>query len=180
MQFSLQMKLLDNFYGVKTEGIWADDGAKYFSEIDIDLSEIFPVVAAPHNVDNIKSVAEVAGTIVHEGLIGTCTNGRIEDMRIAAAILKGKTIKDSFQLNIIPASRKIFLQAIEEGMISLLLKQAQMYLLLPVARVLVQDRVYLLTDILLSQQQTVIFPAGWEIKRLRSILHHQQQLRTHL
>ena len=111
-------EVLDKFYGEKTSGIWADDGAKYFSEIHINLCEIFPVVAAPHNVDNIKSVAEVAGTVVHEGLIGTCTNGRIEDMRIAAGILKGKIIKDSFQLNIIPASRKIFLQAIDEGIIS--------------------------------------------------------------
>lgn len=111
-------EILDNFYGVKTNGLWADSGARYFSEIDINLGEIFPVVAAPHNVDNIKSVAEVAGTDVHEGLIGTCTNGRIEDMRIAAEILKGKVIKDGFQLNIIPASRKIFLQAIEEGIIS--------------------------------------------------------------
>ena len=59
-----------------------------------------------------------AGTVVHEGLIGTCTNGRIEDLRIAAKILKGKKIKDGFQLNVIPASRKIFLQAIEEGIIS--------------------------------------------------------------
>ena len=111
-------EVLDKFYGEKTSGIWADDGANYFSEIHINLGEIFPVVAAPHNVDNIKSVAEVAGTVVHEGLIGTCTNGRIEDMRIAAGILKGKIVKDSFQLNIIPASRKIFLQAIEEGIIS--------------------------------------------------------------
>ena len=111
-------EVLDKFYGEKTSGIWADDGANYFSEIHINLCEIFPVVAAPHNVDNIKSVAEVAGTVVHEGLIGTCTNGRIEDMRIAAGILKGKIVKDSFQLNIIPASRKIFLQAIDEGIIS--------------------------------------------------------------
>jgi homoaconitate hydratase family protein/3-isopropylmalate dehydratase small subunit len=111
-------ELLEKFYGKKQNGIWADNKARYFSEIDINLSEIFPVVAAPHNVDNIKSVPEVAGTVVHEGLIGTCTNGRIEDMRIAAGILKGKVIKDSFQLNIIPASRKIFLQAIEEGIIS--------------------------------------------------------------
>lgn len=111
-------EVLDNFYGKKILGIWTDDGAKYFSEIAINLGEVFPVVAAPHNVDNVKSVAEVAGVVVHEGLIGTCTNGRIEDMRIAAEILKGKTIKDSFQLNIIPASRKIFLQAIEEGLIS--------------------------------------------------------------
>lgn len=111
-------EVLEKFYGEKKKGIWADDGAKYFSEIEINLDEIFPVVAAPHNVDNIKSVPEVAGTVVHEGLIGTCTNGRIEDMRIAAEILKGKAIKNSFQLNIIPASRKIFLQAIEEGIIS--------------------------------------------------------------
>ncbi len=111
-------EVLNKFYGEKTTGIWADARAKYFSEIDINLNEIFPVVAAPHNVDNIKSVAEVAGTVVHEGLIGTCTNGRIEDMRIAASILKAKIVKEGFQLHIIPASRKIFLQAIEEGIIS--------------------------------------------------------------
>ena len=111
-------EVLDNFYNEKTSGIWADDGAKYFSEININLNDVFPVVAAPHNVDNVKSVAEVAGTVVHEGLIGTCTNGRIEDMRIAAGILKGKIIKEGFQLYIIPASSKIFLQAIEEGIIS--------------------------------------------------------------
>jgi homoaconitate hydratase family protein/3-isopropylmalate dehydratase small subunit len=111
-------EVLDNFYGKRIAGIWADDGAKYFSEINISLNEVFPVVAAPHNVDNIKSIAEVAGTTIHEGLIGTCTNGRIEDMRIAAGILRGKKVKEGFQLNIIPASRKIFLQAIEEGLIS--------------------------------------------------------------
>ncbi len=114
--------VLSNFYGSKTEGIWADKGAKYFSEINIDLDEVFPVVAAPHNVDNIKSVSEVQGTEVHEGLIGTCTNGRIEDLRIAAGILKGKKIKEGFQLNIIPASRNIFLKAIEEGLISIFLE----------------------------------------------------------
>jgi len=111
-------EVLSGFFNEKTSGIWADESARYFCEIEIDLNDIFPVVAAPHNVDNVKSVAEVAGTIVHEGLIGTCTNGRIEDLRIAASILKGKLIKDHFQLNIIPASRKIFLQAIEEGIIA--------------------------------------------------------------
>jgi len=75
-------------------------------------------VAAPHNVDNIKSISEVHGIEVHEGLIGTCTNGRIEDLRVSADILKGKKIKEGFQLNIIPASRNIFLKAIEEGLIS--------------------------------------------------------------
>jgi homoaconitate hydratase family protein/3-isopropylmalate dehydratase small subunit len=114
--------VLEKFYGEKTSGTWADKDARYFKEIEIDLGKIFPVVAAPHNVDNIKSVSDVEGTPVHEGLIGTCTNGRIEDMRIAAAILKGKTIKDGFQLNIIPASGKIFLQAIEEGIISVFIE----------------------------------------------------------
>jgi homoaconitate hydratase family protein/3-isopropylmalate dehydratase small subunit len=111
-------EILDKFYNEKISGIWADDWAKYFSEINIDLNDVFPVVAAPHNVDNVKSVVEVAGTIVNEGLIGTCTNGRIEDLRIAAGILQGKIVKEGFQLHIIPASSKIFLQAIEEGIIS--------------------------------------------------------------
>src|SRR5664280_2718010 len=110
--------VLFKFLGGKTEGIWADDGAEYYSEINIDLNKVFPVVAAPHHVDNVLSVADAAGTVVHEGLIGTCTNGRIEDLRIAAGILKRKTLKKGFQLHIIPASSKIYLQAIEEGIIS--------------------------------------------------------------
>jgi len=103
-------------------GVCADEGAAYFREINIDLDEIVPVVAAPHNVDNIRTVAESAGISVHEGLIGTCTNGRIEDLRVAAAILKGKTIKKGFQLNVIPASDKIFLQAVSEGLITALME----------------------------------------------------------
>lgn len=97
-------EVLEEFYNEPVKGVWADKDAKYFREINIDLDKIFPVVAAPHNVDNIKSIAEVAGTLVHEGLIGTCTNGRIEDFRIAAEILKDKPVKNGFQLHIVPAS----------------------------------------------------------------------------
>jgi 3-isopropylmalate dehydratase small subunit len=111
-------EILNNFLRTKTKGIWADDNAKYFREIDINLDEIFPVVAAPHNVDNIKSVYEVSGTVVHEGLIGTCTNGRIEDLRVAARILRSNKIKEGFQLNIIPASREIFVKAINEELLN--------------------------------------------------------------
>lgn len=114
--------LLDEFYGEKVKGVWADDGAKYFREIEINLADLFPVVAAPHNVDNIKSLSDVVGTVVHEGLIGTCTNGRIEDLRIAASVLKGKSVKKGFQLNVIPASQKILLQAIEEGLFKTLVE----------------------------------------------------------
>lgn len=115
-------EVLSAFFGNKTEGVWADDDAVYHSEIEFDLEDVFPLVSVPHNVDNVKSVDEVAGTVVHEGLIGTCTNGRIEDLRIAASVLKGKHIKAGFQLNIIPASRKIFLKAIEEGIAADLLE----------------------------------------------------------
>lgn len=115
-------EVLRSFLGEKTEGVWADKNAKYLREININLEDIFPVVAAPHNVDNIKSVAEAAGTVVHEGLIGTCTNGRIEDLRAAAGILKDKKIREGFQLNVIPASREIYLKAIEEGLITTLVE----------------------------------------------------------
>lgn len=113
--------VLCDFLGAKSyiiKSIWADEGAHYIREIEINLDEILPVVAAPHNVDNVKTVYEVEGIPVNEGLIGTCTNGRIEDLRIAAEILKNKKICEGFQLNVIPASDKIYLQAVEEGLIT--------------------------------------------------------------
>jgi 3-isopropylmalate/(R)-2-methylmalate dehydratase large subunit len=110
--------VLADYLGEESDGVWADNDATYFKEIEINMSEIFPVLSAPHNVDNVISVHDASGTTVHEGLIGTCTNGRIEDLRVASAILKGKNIKEGFQLNVIPASRKIYLEAINEGIIT--------------------------------------------------------------
>lgn len=116
-------EILAKYLGVNTiDGVWADPEAKYAREYEINLEDIFPVVAAPHSVENIKSVRDVEGTVVREGVIGTCTNGRMEDLRVAASILDGKTIQEGFQLSIIPASRKIFLEAVEEGLISVFLK----------------------------------------------------------
>ena len=106
----------------KLNTVWADEGAGYAREIVIDLGSVIPLVAAPHNVDNVRSVSEVSSVVVQEGLIGTCTNGRIEDLRIAAEILKGRIIKKGFQLNVIPASDKIFLQAIKEGLITIFIE----------------------------------------------------------
>jgi len=114
--------VLQSFTGQKTTGVWADDGADYRCRISVDLSDVFPLVAAPHHVDNIMSVSSVAGTVVHEGLIGTCTNGRLEDLRTAASVLKGEKVNTGFQLHIIPASREIYLQAIREGIIEDLLE----------------------------------------------------------
>jgi len=110
-------EVLFDFLGEEVEGIQADDDAVYFKEYEINLSELFPVVAAPHHVDNVKAIAEVEGTLVNEAVIGTCTNGRIEDFRVAANILDGKKIKEGLQLVVVPASQKIYLQAIEEGLI---------------------------------------------------------------
>ncbi len=114
--------VLNEWLGEETQGIWADDGAAYAKEITINLGEIFPLVAAPHHVDNVKSVADVAGTELHEALVGTCTNGRLEDMRVVAEILKGKRVPDGFQLIIVPASQKIYLQAMKEGLIEIFLE----------------------------------------------------------
>ncbi len=111
-------EVLCNYIGSSVKGVWADEEAEYQKHISIDLAGVFPLVAAPHHVDNIKSVASVAGTEVHEGLIGTCTNGRIEDLRTAASVLKGAKVKEGFQLHIIPASKEIYLQAIREGLIT--------------------------------------------------------------
>ncbi len=97
-------------------GVWADEDAIYEKEIEINVGEIFPLVAAPHHVDNVKAVSEVQGTKLNQGLIGTCTNGRLEDIRIAAEILDGKKVADGFQLLIIPASKEIYLKMIEENL----------------------------------------------------------------
>lgn len=115
-------EVLAKFYGKEEiEGVWADQEAHYIREIEIKLNEIYPLVAAPHQVDNVKSVSEVEGTILHQGLIGTCTNGRYEDLEIAAKILDGKKIKADFQLLIIPASKEIYMQAMDSGVLRILL-----------------------------------------------------------
>ncbi len=116
-------EVLAAFYGkTKIEGIWADENANYAREIHIKLDDIFPVVSVPHHVDNVKAMAEVKGIKINQGFIGTCTNGRIEDIREAARILEGKTIANDFQLLVTPASQKIYLQAIEEGLITKLVE----------------------------------------------------------
>ncbi len=116
-------EVLAAFYGEKeVEGVWADEGASYVRELEIDLNSLYPLVAAPHQVDNVRALAEVAGTPLHEGLIGTCTNGRLDDLQLAARYLKGKKIKEGFQLLVSPASREIYLEAMKDGTIETLIE----------------------------------------------------------
>jgi homoaconitate hydratase family protein/3-isopropylmalate dehydratase small subunit len=115
-------EVLRKHFGEAVEGTWADEDAIYCKKIEINLDELFPVVAAPHNVDNVKALAEVRGTKIQQAMIGTCTNGRIDDLREAAAILKGKKVQEGFQLLIIPASQQIYLQAMDEGLIRIFME----------------------------------------------------------
>lgn len=119
--FPMDEILLEHI-GKPAKGVWADEGAEYIRDLIIDLGEIYPLVAVPHHVDNVKALAEVAGTDVDQGLIGTCTNGRIEDLREAAKKLEGKRIKPGFQLHVIPASKAIYLQAVKEGLVTTFLE----------------------------------------------------------
>ena len=100
----------------KYDVIYPDADAEYAEVLEIDISAIEPVVAAPHSVDIIRKVSEVKDLKVDQVLIGTCTNGRIEDFRIAAKILKGKKIATDTRLLILPASSEIYLAAMEEGL----------------------------------------------------------------
>lgn len=108
-------------------GIEADQGANYCETIDIDLSLIEPSVAKPHTVDNYGTVSEVAGLPFNMGFLGSCTNGRIEDLRIAADILRGKHIANGVRLLVIPASKDVLLKAVEEGIFTDLLNAGAVF-----------------------------------------------------
>ncbi|MGM0567785.1 MAG: 3-isopropylmalate dehydratase large subunit [Elusimicrobiota bacterium] len=102
------------------EFLRADSGAVYEREIKLNLNEIEPVAAEPHCVDNVREVREIEKEKikVDQVLIGTCTGGRIEDLRAAAKILDGRKVSPGTRLGVCPASKKVFLQAIEEGLVN--------------------------------------------------------------
>jgi 3-isopropylmalate/(R)-2-methylmalate dehydratase large subunit len=99
-----------------------DPDTTYSSIIEIDATKLEPTVAKPHTVDNTALVRELKGIRIDQVFIGTCTNGRLEDLRIAAGILKGKKIHPHTRLIIAPASRKVFLDALTEGYIVTLIE----------------------------------------------------------
>lgn len=102
--------------------IFPDEGANYYDRISIDLSEIEPLVAVPHRVDSVSRISDIGKVKVNQVFIGTCTNGRLEDLGVAASILKGKKVARGVRLIVGPASRKILLDALKAGYISDLLE----------------------------------------------------------
>ena len=98
------------------KAVYADDGAKYSQTLEYDLSKLEPMVAMPHLPSNGRMVKDV-DVEIDQAFLGSCTNGRIEDLRIAAEIMKGKQVKDGVRMIVVPASVKVFKQAMEEGLL---------------------------------------------------------------
>ncbi len=104
------------------QSIWADEDAPYLKSLDYDLSRIEPVVALPHRVDNVVRISEVERTPIDQFLIGTCTNGRLSDLQVAANVLKGKHVNKWSRLLVLPASRDIMLAAAADGTLETLIE----------------------------------------------------------
>ena len=113
------------FSKVKMEDVdwlYADEDAQYCQTITYNAEELVPVLACPSQVDNIKDVSTQIGTKLDQVFIGSCTNGRLEDLEIAAKTLEGKTVAPFVKLIVTPASRSIFREAIQKGYIETLVK----------------------------------------------------------
>lgn len=112
---SMEMGAKAALFNGKGEGV-------YEKEFEFDVSELSPQIACPHSVDNVKSIEDIEGIEINQAVIGSCTNGRIEDLRITAKILKGRKVAKGVRLLIFPASMKIYRQALKEGLISIFIE----------------------------------------------------------
>jgi len=106
----------------KIELVLPDCDAVYEKIIDIDVSNLESQIACPHTVDNVKSVGAVKGTKVNQVVIGSCTNGRLDDLAIAASIMKGKKVAEDTRMLVFPASGRIYTQALAKGYIGIFMK----------------------------------------------------------
>ena len=103
------------------ETMQADADAVYDQVIEIDASQLAPQIACPHTVDNVKPVTDVAGKPVNQVVIGSCTNGRLDDIQIAAKILGGKKVARTVRMLVFPASARIYRQALKDGYLATLM-----------------------------------------------------------
>jgi len=101
------------------ESLISDADAVYEKVVDIDVTDLTPQIAYPSSVDNVKPASEMSTVTVEQAFIGSCTNGRIEDLRAAAQILKGNMVKDGVRTLVIPASQEVYRQALNEGLIEI-------------------------------------------------------------
>lgn len=101
------------------ESFVTDEDAKSLTTMFVDINDLEPQIACPHNVDNVKPVGEVEGTPINQIFLGSCTNGRLDDLKVAAKILKGKQVSNNVRMLVIPASREIYSQALEKGLMDI-------------------------------------------------------------
>ena len=114
--------LVEHGRGDGFKPLYPDTGAYYERVIEVDLSQLEPMLSLPHTVDKVCPVAQVKGVKIQQAFIGTCTNGRLEDLAVAAEILKGEKRHPGTRLLIAPASREVLIQATEKGYIRSLIE----------------------------------------------------------
>ncbi|MCF7908822.1 MAG: 3-isopropylmalate dehydratase large subunit [Candidatus Omnitrophica bacterium] len=110
-------KYLDGLGVKKYPEIYADKKCRYQKIIEFDVSKLSPCLAKPHSVDNGVRVEELEGLKINQAFLGTCTNGRLEDLEIAAAIIKGHKVHRDLKFLVAPASQKVFLKALKKGIL---------------------------------------------------------------
>ncbi|MDP2719080.1 MAG: 3-isopropylmalate dehydratase large subunit [Dehalococcoidia bacterium] len=108
--------------GKDYKALQADSDAEYERVLNIDLSQLEPMVAKPHTVDNVSPAGDVKGVKINQVFIGTCTNGRLTDLELAAKLIKGKKRHSDTRLIVAPASRDVYLSALKEGYIQTLVE----------------------------------------------------------
>jgi 3-isopropylmalate/(R)-2-methylmalate dehydratase large subunit len=105
----------------KIDLVVPDKDAVYDQTIEIDVSKLDPQIACPHTVDNVKPIKDVTGTKIHQVVIGSCTNGRLDDLAVAASLLKGKKVAGNVRMLVFPASGRIYAQALAKGYVGTLM-----------------------------------------------------------
>lgn len=118
----VEMGAKNGFICDSSTGLRSDDNALFAEEHTINLADLPPYVSLPHRVDNSVPVEQVKGQPINMAFLGSCTNARVEDLRIAAKILQGKHIADGVRLIISPASEAEFLKAVKDGTVEILIK----------------------------------------------------------
>lgn len=114
-------------HGREPKALFKSDEDAVFAEVyDIDLSEIQPIVAKPHFVDNVVPASECEGTKINEAFLGSCNNGRIEDLRVGAEVIKGKHVAEGVRFLVVPASREVYKQALKEGLLDIFMAAGAM------------------------------------------------------
>ena len=111
------LKYLEGRSSKSYEIMKTDKNAASLETMHINVNELEPQIACPHNVDNVKPVSEVEGTHIDQIFLGSCTNGRLSDLRTAARIMKGKEVSKNVRMLVIPASREVYTNAMDEGLL---------------------------------------------------------------